>query len=155
MAVFLPSCRAGLFRLLYALGASAEDSEDLIFLHDQQFFAVNLDYRSGILAEQYAVAFFYCQGDGLAFFKLSSSSGDNDAFLGFFFCGVRDDDSTTNGFRLLDPADYDAVMKRGQLLCHATTPFKICSKMGFNDCWFLRATGRVASTHSYRVLIMR
>src|SRR5438270_8496395 len=110
MAVFLPSCRAGLFRLLYALGASAEDSEDLIFLHDEQLFAVNLDFRSGIFAEQYAVAFFYCQGNGLAFFKLSGSSGDNDAFLGFLFCGVGDDDATTNGLRFLDPSDDNAVM---------------------------------------------
>src|SRR5689334_17137194 len=124
MAVFLPSCCAGLFRLFSSFARSAQDSEDLVFLHDEQLFAVNLDFRSGILAEQYAVAFFYSEGNGLAFFKLASSSGDDNAFLGFFFCGVRDDDSTTNGFRLLDPADDDAVMKRGQLLCHANYSFQ-------------------------------
>src|ERR1700686_1328513 len=56
-----------------AFGA-AQDSEDFVFFHDQQLFAVNLDFRSGILAKKNAVAFFDCQGNGLAFFILTGTS---------------------------------------------------------------------------------
>jgi hypothetical protein len=108
--LWLPPCRAGFFRLLCALARAAQDSKDLVFLHDEQLFAVNLDFRSGILAEQNAIAFFYCQGNGLAFFKLAGSSGDDDAFLGFLFCGVRDDDASTDRLCFLNPSDDNAVM---------------------------------------------
>src|SRR3954466_5009843 len=107
---FLSSRCAGLFWLFCALAGSAQDSKDLVFLHDQQLFAVNLDFRSGILAEQNAVAFFYCQRNGLALFKLAGSSGDNNAFLGFLFCRVGVDDASTDRLCFLNPADDNAVM---------------------------------------------
>ena len=65
---------------------------------------------AGIFAEQDAVAFFYGHGNVLAFVKLAGSNCNYNAFLGLFFCGVGDDDATTNGFRFLNPSDDNAVM---------------------------------------------
>src|ERR1700743_333985 len=115
----LPVAGSGFFLLLRSFGrAAGDDSQNFVFLHDQQLFAVNLDFRSGIFAEQNAVAFFYGQGNGLAFVKLAGSRGNHNAFLRFLFCGLRDDDAAPNGLCFLDSADDHTVMQRSQLLWH-------------------------------------
>src|ERR1051326_9485292 len=104
-AALLPSCCSGLLRLLRALGGAAQNAQNLVFLHDQEIFAVDLDFRSGVLAEQHAVALFHCQGNMLSFVVTSRSNSDHDALLGLLFRRVGDDDSTTNRLRFLNPAD--------------------------------------------------
>src|ERR1051325_1264625 len=114
-AAFLPSCGSGFLRLFRALGGAAEDAENLLFLHDQEIFALDLDFRSGILAEQDPVALFHCQRNGLSFLIPAGANRDHNALLGLLFRCVGDDDATANRLRFLDPADKNAVMQGGQL----------------------------------------
>src|SRR5215813_1095213 len=50
-----------------------QDAEHLVFLHDDEFFAVNLDLGAGVLAEQDAVAIFHSQREGLSVFVDAAS----------------------------------------------------------------------------------
>jgi hypothetical protein len=58
--------RSGEFFLSRA-GGAGEDAQYFVFLHDDELFAINLDFRAGVFAEQDAVAFFDGQREGLAF----------------------------------------------------------------------------------------
>ena len=49
-------CSYGLF-----LGRTGDDAEDFLLLHDEKVFSVNLDLGTGVLAEQNAVSFSYCE----------------------------------------------------------------------------------------------
>src|ERR1051326_5050955 len=152
-AALLPSCCSGLLRLLRALGGAAQNAQNLVFLHDQEIFAVDLDFRSGIFAEQDPVALFYRQGSDLPFVVTSRAHGNHDALLGLLLGRVGDDNATANRLRFLNAADKNAVMQRGQLLCHANCSFRNCSKkwdLLRLSCGWIGA----ASTPSYRVLII-
>jgi hypothetical protein len=62
--------------------ALADNTENVGFLHDQQVFAVDLDFRAGPLAEQNLVASLDVQRNQLASFVTSAgASSDNFAFL--------------------------------------------------------------------------
>src|SRR5258708_24496644 len=84
-AVLPSGSSADFFVLFRALAGTSEDAKDFLFFHDEELFAVNLDLRAGILAEQDAIAFLDCQGNGLAFFITAGSDRDDDAFLRLFF----------------------------------------------------------------------
>jgi len=129
--LLLPFCGSGLFRLFRGLGGAAQDAENLVFLHDEQGFAINLDFRSGIFAEQDPVALFYRQGNGLPFLVTARANGDDYALLGLLLRCVGDNDASANRLRFLNPADDDAVMQWGQLLCHANCSFQSALKVGF------------------------
>ena len=59
---------------------------DVVFAHDQVFYALNLDFRAGILAEKDGVSRFDGHGDQLAIFcTLAFAGGDDFALLGFSF----------------------------------------------------------------------
>jgi len=45
--------------LLGRAGGAGEHAQYFVFLHDDELFAINLDFGAGIFAEQDAVAFFY------------------------------------------------------------------------------------------------
>ena len=71
-------------------------------LHDEEIFAINLDFGAGVLAEQDAVAFFHSEREHLAFIVgLALADGDDFAFLRFVFGGVGDDDAAAGGCQLL------------------------------------------------------
>src|SRR3954451_10306639 len=72
--------RAGEFLLGRGSGAG-QDSQDFVFLHDDELFAINLDLRAGVLAEQDAVAFFDGQREGLAFVVSAALAGRDDFAL--------------------------------------------------------------------------
>src|SRR5215467_20391 len=92
---------------------SAEDAEDFIFFHDDELFAVNLDFGAGILAEQDAVAFFDGQGEGLAFVVGAAFSGGDDfALLRLVFGRVGNDDTAAGGVSFLHTTHQNAIMKR-------------------------------------------
>src|SRR5271157_1597331 len=94
------------------LGGAFQDAEDFFLAHDQEVFAVDLDFGAGILAEQNAVARFHVQREGLALVVgLAAAYGDDFAFLWLVFGGVGDDDATPGGFGLFYTTDHNSVMQ--------------------------------------------
>src|SRR5579864_4097799 len=59
-------------------GSAGQDAEDFIFFHDDELFAIDLDFGAGVLAEQDAVAFFDGQREGLAFVVGAAFAGGED-----------------------------------------------------------------------------
>src|SRR5689334_9608237 len=71
---------------------SADDPEDVAFLHDDQVFTVDLDLGARPLAEQNLVARLDVERRNLALFALGASAdGDDFAFLRLFLGGVGKD----------------------------------------------------------------
>src|ERR1035441_8624873 len=118
--------RSGSLFLASARGRAREHAQYFFFAHDDEVFAIDLDFGAGILAEQNAVAFFYIEGTNLAFFAdLAFAGGDDFSLHRFVFGGVGDDDSATSGVGFFYPTDQDAVMQRGEFGSHScVTPFK-------------------------------
>src|SRR6202008_515170 len=92
---------------------SADDPEDVAFLHDDQVFALDLHFGGRPFAEQDAVACLDVQRRPLAIVGASAGAdGDDFAFLRLFLGGVGDDDPARGLLFGLDPADEDTIMKR-------------------------------------------
>src|SRR3569832_876170 len=105
--------------------ASANDAQDVGFLHDQQVFAVDLDLGARPLAEQHLVAGLDVERRHLAVLALGARAGGDDlAFLRLFLGGVGDDDPARGLLVSLDAADEDAVVQRTK--SHVRLPF--CSR---------------------------
>src|SRR4051812_11047001 len=99
-------------RLAWRRG-SADDPEDVAFLHDDQVFTVDLDLGAGPFAEQDAVAGLDVQRSDLAVVVASAGADGNDfAFLRLFLRRVGNDDPAGGLCLGLDAADEDSVMKR-------------------------------------------
>src|SRR2546425_8970790 len=118
-------------RLLAALlgparcAGALDDSENLVLAHDQEFFAVDLDFGTAVLAEKDAVSFLHVESlSGTVLFVFSFSGRDDLTLLWLFLCGVWNDDATAYLLALFNPSDDHAVMKRSDFCCHMpTTPF--------------------------------
>src|SRR5271157_1323343 len=94
------------------LGGAFQDAEDFFFTHDQEVFAVDLDFGAGILAEQHAIARLHVEGEGFTLVVgLASAGGDNFAFLRLVLGTVGDDDATPGGFSLFHTTNYNSVMQ--------------------------------------------
>jgi hypothetical protein len=66
-------------------GLTFQDAHDVALLHDQEFFAVDLDFGAGPFAEQDAVAFFDVERDDFVVVAASTwANSDNFAFLRLF-----------------------------------------------------------------------
>jgi len=71
-------------------GGSAENAEDFVFFHDDEVFAIDLDFGTGILAEQDAVVLMNGEREGLAFIVGAAFAGGNhDAPLAAVFLRCR------------------------------------------------------------------
>src|SRR3974377_1103376 len=102
-----------------------QDAEDFFFPHDDEVFAVDLDFRPGILAEQDAVARLHIQGESFALVVgLATADGDYFAFLRLVLSAVGDDDPTPGGFGLFYTTYNNAVMQGRQLGCHSWYSFQ-------------------------------
>src|SRR5438552_2327931 len=66
----------------------------------------------------FSITAFYVQGNQFALLALASADGDHFSLLGLLFCGVRDDDSTLDGFLLFNALHDHAIMQRRQIDCH-------------------------------------
>src|ERR1041384_1086009 len=88
LKMLINEAAAGNLLALFAAtgGACAlDDSEDFIFAHDQQLFAVDLDFGTTVLAKEDAVAGFNVQRLARSVFFVFPLTGRyNFAFLGFF-----------------------------------------------------------------------
>src|SRR5258708_7080001 len=103
----------GLLALLTASSRTSAryDSENLVLAHDQQLFAVNLDFRAAVFAKEDPVALLNIQGlAGSVFLVFSFSGRDYFAFLRFFFRAVRDDDAAANLLAFVNALYNHAVM---------------------------------------------
>src|SRR5256885_877609 len=85
-----------------------DDAEDVFLAHHQELFAVDGDFRPGVLAEKDAVALLHFERQHLAVIEhFAVSYRDDLAFLRLLFRGVRDDDPALRLFFLGQaPDDY-------------------------------------------------
>src|SRR6267142_4507535 len=109
--------RRGLVVKLFALLAAGsracagDDSENLVLAHNQQLFTVDLDFGTGVLAKQNAVAGFNIKRLARSvFFVLTCSGSNNFAFLRFLLGAVGDDDASTNLFAFFNAFHDHAVV---------------------------------------------
>ena len=88
------------------------DSQDIRFLHDQQVFAVDLDFGARPFAEQNFVASLNIKRRHSAVFCLGTcANGDDFAFLWLFLSCIRDNDPASGFCFGLDPTDENAIMQ--------------------------------------------
>ena len=77
-----------------------EYTHDLVFFHNDEILAVELDLGTVPLAKEHAVSGFNIERNALAFIVDGTrADGDDFAFLWFFFSGVGNDDAA-GGFSL-------------------------------------------------------
>src|SRR3977135_2890303 len=97
-------------------GGTFDDSHDVGLLHDQEIFAIELDFGAGPLAEQDAVALLDVERNERALLIAGArANGDDLAFHRLFLGGVRNDDATLGLAFFLNPLDHDTVVKRTEL----------------------------------------
>src|SRR3984957_17749599 len=91
---------------------SGQHAHDVALLHDQEFFAVELDLGAGPFAEQHAVADLEVDRDQLASFVPAAGANRGDfALRGLFLGAVRDDDAALGLLFGIDAFDHDTVMQ--------------------------------------------
>src|SRR5215469_7570743 len=103
-----------------------QDAEDFFLTHDQEVFAVDLDFRTGILAEQNAIARLHVEGEGLALVVgLAAADGDHFSLLRLVFGAVGDDDAAPGGLSLFYTTNNDAIVQGSQLSSHSWNSFQM------------------------------
>src|SRR6185312_10562907 len=118
------ACRLGGFLLA---GSSAfKDAEDVAFLHDQELFAVDLDFGARPFAEEDAITSLNVERLNHSFFVSRSWSGsDHLALLGLFLRGIGNDDAAGSPLVLLDTTHHHPVVQWTKL--HSEPPPKTWS----------------------------
>src|SRR5262249_50178760 len=115
---------------LLAGDALFDDAHDVALLHDQEFFAVDLDLGARPFAEQHPVPDLDVDGDQLAGLVAAAGANRDDLALGGLFLGGIGNDDAAGGFLFgIDALDDNAVVKRTKLhdvLLKLLTEFKIC-----------------------------
>src|SRR5688572_3034609 len=76
------------------------DTENIAFFHDEQFFTFNGDFRAGPFAEQDAVAFFNVESDWIAVFVSQAFTSCNNFTFGRLFLRAIWNDNPASGFRI-------------------------------------------------------
>src|SRR5687767_1619027 len=95
---------------------SADNTQDVAFLHDQQVLAVELDLGAGPFAEQDLVARLDVERSDRAVLAARAGADRDDlAFLRLLLGGVGDDDATGRLFLGLQAADQYPVMERTKI----------------------------------------
>jgi hypothetical protein len=88
-----------------------DDGQEILFPHHQVVFAFDLDLGAGIFAEKNPVACFDLQSHALPLLAhLARAHGNDLAFDGFFFRGVRNDDAAFRDIHFFHPFDQNAVI---------------------------------------------
>src|SRR5215210_3617725 len=92
---------------------SADDPEDVAFLHDDQVFALELDLGARPFAEQDLVPGLDVErSDGAVVGASAGADGDDFALLRLFLRAIGNDDPAGGLFLGFDSANEDTVMKR-------------------------------------------
>src|ERR1700675_490415 len=96
-----------------SMASSSQHAHDVALLHDQEFFAVELDLGAPPFAEQPAVADLEIDRDQLAGFVAAAWADRRDfALRGLFLGAVRNDDAACGFVFGIDAFDHDAVVER-------------------------------------------
>src|SRR5438045_9747192 len=105
--------RPRLSGLLLGGGNVGNDAHDVALLHDQEFFAIELDLGARPFAEQHAVADVEIDRDQLAGLVAATRADGRDFTLrGLFLHGVWNDDATSGLLLGIDSLDHTAVVNR-------------------------------------------
>src|SRR5258707_11272305 len=96
------SCFAAmLIRSLNYQFALFQNPEDLALFHDQILFAIDLDLRAAILADQHAITLFHLKRNEFPVLVAFAGAQGNDlALLRLLFGGIRNDDPALLPFLL-------------------------------------------------------
>src|SRR5262245_9282916 len=107
-------CLAMCLCLLYKWGTRLlQDAQDVVLVHDEVLFAVELDLAAGVLPVQDLVADLHVHGEHLAVLGgLALAGGHHEALLRLLLRAVRDDDPAALRLLRLDRLDQDAVAQR-------------------------------------------
>src|SRR4030095_2147469 len=128
----LPNGAKQLFAFFAAARRSRalENSQDLVFAHDQKLFAIDFDFGSAVLSEQNAVASFNVQSlPGTVILVFALTYGHSFTLLELVLGRVGDVDAPAPLLALFDSADNHTVMKRPDVRCHnAASPFSFREK---------------------------
>src|SRR6266496_4922866 len=109
-------CRGESAGGLRAPPGSGDHAHDVGFFHDQQLFAVELDFGARPLAEQHLVAGLDVGPDQLpGLVAAARADGDDLALLRLLLGGIGDDDAAGRFPFGLDAADNDAVVQGTKL----------------------------------------
>src|SRR5437016_2592246 len=112
--------------LLFLRAGVVDDGQHFVFAHDEVFLTIELDFLSGIFAEQDEIAGLYVKRGPLAVvFHLAGAGGDDLALLRLFLGAVGDDDPPDLLFAFLDALNNDAVVQRSDV--HAV--YSVCRKV--------------------------
>src|SRR6202171_654845 len=96
-----------------------QHAENFLFLHNQEIFAVNLDFSAGILTEQDVVSLFHRQREHLAVFIAPAlAHGDDFALLRLVLSTVWYEDSAASGCCFFYATNQDAVVQRSEFRSH-------------------------------------
>src|ERR1700730_3649924 len=111
----------------------AEHAHDVALLHDQEFFAFELDLGAGPLAEQHAVADLEIDRDQLAGFVAPTRTDRRDfALRGFLLGAVGHDNAAPGLFFGVDTLDHDTVMQRQKFgFSHEGSFWRLGFQVGF------------------------
>jgi hypothetical protein len=92
------------------------DCQDVLLLHDQILHAIELDFLTGVLAEEDGVACLDIQRHPLAtVFGLAVPGGDHLAVLRLLLGGIGDDDRAGSLRRFLEALDENPVVQRSDI----------------------------------------
>src|SRR3954471_22537552 len=92
---------------------SANNAQNIAFLHDDEVFTVDLHFGAGPFAEQDLVAGLDVQRRDLAVIGAGAgANGDDFAFLRLFLGRIGNDDPAGALLLGLDTADENTIMKR-------------------------------------------
>src|SRR6185369_11149722 len=98
--------------------------EDVVFGHDHQLFAVELDLGAGVAGEDDLVALLDVERGALAVVEATAfADGQDLAALGLFLGAVGEDDAALGLALGLDALDEDLVTERTQF-CHDWDSFE-------------------------------
>src|SRR5262249_18299809 len=93
-----------------------DDAHNVALLHDQEFFAVDLDLGARPFAEQHPVADLDVDGDQLAGFVAAAGANRDDLALGGLFLGGIGNDDAAGGLLFgIDALDDNTLVKRTKI----------------------------------------
>src|SRR5262245_34791824 len=98
------------------VSGSADNAQNVAFLHDQEVFAIEANFGSRPFAEQDAITGLDVERGDLAVFGARAvASSDHFAFLRLFLGRIGDNDSAGGLFLSLYTANEDPVVERTKL----------------------------------------
>src|SRR3989449_6680029 len=134
-----------------------KDAEDVLFLHDEEFFAVQLDLAAGVLAEEDPGALFHRERLVLALLgDPAAPARAHAALLRLLLGGVGDADAAVLLVALGEALDEHPVVERAQrrldFLSHRGSLFSRCRELGWSGWSRRNCTTKIV--HRYNLVLV-